>query len=182
MIPVFSDSPYLVLRDEEPHDYAKVETFFPESSKVRVAFRVYQKQVGQGTLEVEVQGRNNERPLRVRLDEEWIGFDEGSAEPHALPFSSGRWHTVVLEIDCKQSRYSALVNDKYTLRDIEFANPTDTVQRILFRTGPWRMDVRPFLIPGAPGNNGLFQEDLAGSDFKSNLTEYFIDDVVTESY
>jgi hypothetical protein len=180
--PSFSDSPYLVLRDEEPHDYAKVETFFPESSKVRVAFKVYQKQVGQGTLEVEVQGRNNERPLRVRFDEEWVGFDEGSAEPDTLPFSSGRWHSVVLEIDCEQSRYSVLLDDQYTLKDIEFANPTDKVQRILFRTGPWRMDVRPFLIPGAPGNNGLFQEDLAGADFKSNLTEYFIDDVVTETY
>ncbi|MCB1122581.1 MAG: hypothetical protein KJT03_13595 [Verrucomicrobiae bacterium] len=177
-----ADSPYLVLRDEEPHDYAKAEAFFPQSSRVRVAFKVYQRQIGQGTLEVEVQGPRNERPLRVRFDEEWVGFDEGSAEPDALPFSSGRWHTVEMEIDCSRSSYSVLIDGRHRLKDIEFANPAETVQRIVFRTGPWRMDVRPFLIPGAPGNNGLFQEDLAGADYKSNLTEYLIDDLVTSSF
>lgn len=180
--PTFSDSPYLVLRDEEPHDYATVEAFFPESKRVRLSFRVYQRQVGQGTLEIEVQGRQKERPLRVRFDEEWVGFDEGPAEPDALPFSSGRWHQVVLEIDCERQSYSAIVNGNQVLRDIEFANPVDAVERLLFRTGPWRQDVRPFLIPGAPGNNGLFQEDLPGADFKGNLTEYFIDDVRTEGF
>ncbi len=179
--PTYNSSPYLVLRDEEPSDYAKVEAFFPESKKVRVEFRVYQKQIGQGTLEVEVQGRHHERPLRVRFDEGWVGFDEGPAEPDALTFKTGRWHHLALEIDCTKQQYTAVLDGVHRLEDIEFANPVEAVQRIVFRTGPWRMDVRPFLIPGAPGNNGLFQEDLPGMDFKSNLTEYFIDDVKTSS-
>lgn len=180
--PTFSDSRYLVLRDEEPHDSAKIEAFFPESSRLRFQFRVYQKQVGQGTLEVEIQGRNRERPLRIRFDEEWVGFDEGPAEPDALPFSSGRWHHILLEIDCVRQRYTAVLNGVHHLENIEFANPVDSVQRVEFRIGPWRMDVRPFLIPGAPGNNGLFQEDLAGAYFKGNPSEYFIDDVRTEPF
>jgi len=180
--PTYSDNPCLVLRDEEPHDYSKVETFFPESKRVQVEFRVYQKQVGQGTLEVEVQNGRNERPLRVRFDEEWVGFDEGPTEPDALPFRSGRWHHILLEIDCTRQTYTASVNGEHRLENIPFANPVEAVQKIIFRTGPWRMDVRPFLIPGAPGNNGLFQEDLAGADYKGNLTEYFIDDVKTSAF
>ena len=98
-----------------------------------------------------------------------------------MTIKTGRWHHLALEIDCTQQQYTAILDGVHRLEAIEFANPVEAVQRIVFRTGPWRMDVRPFLIPGAPGNNGLFQEDLPGMDFKSNLTEYFIDDVKTSS-
>ncbi|MGH8017607.1 MAG: hypothetical protein ACREIA_04850, partial [Opitutaceae bacterium] len=57
--------------------YAKAERAFPAAARVRVQFRVMQQQVGTAKLEIEVQGARGERPMRLRFDQEWMGFDEG---------------------------------------------------------------------------------------------------------
>ncbi len=62
---------------------------------------------------------------------------------------------------------------------IPFAVKTESLQRIVFRTGPWRGDVRPFIVDGEPGNPGLYQEDLPGADFKIGASIFEIDNIQT---
>ena len=54
-----------------------------------------------------------------------------------------------------------------------------TVERLVFRTESWRSDVRPLVLDGAPGNPGLYMEDLSGADQKVAMNPFYIDDVKT---
>jgi hypothetical protein len=65
----------LELRDRDPWEYAKVERAFPASAKVAVEFRVMLAKPGPGNLEIEVQGARGQRPMRLRIDENYLMFD-----------------------------------------------------------------------------------------------------------
>ena len=66
----------LELRDEDPYDYALAERAFPESARVRIEFRVLARKAGHGVLEAEVQDRYGHRPLKIRMDGQWLGQDQ----------------------------------------------------------------------------------------------------------
>jgi hypothetical protein len=53
------------------------------------------------------------------------------------------------------------------------------VERLVFRTGSWRGDVRPLIVDGTPNNPGLYMEDLPGADHKVPVSIFGIDDVRT---
>ena len=55
------------------------------------------------------------------------------------------------------------------------------IERLVFRTGPWRGDVRASVVDGQPATLGLDQEDLPGADVKAPLSVFLIDDVRTKS-
>ncbi len=54
-----------------------------------------------------------------------------------------------------------------------------SVEPLIFRTGPWRGDVRAAFVDGEPGPPGHSGEDLAGADQRVPLNVYRIDDVKT---
>jgi hypothetical protein len=167
----------LQLTDDEPWDYAKVERIFPESARLKVAFRVALEQIGHGALEIEVQGARSERPMRLRLDPEWLMFDQGMVEASPTRIDLLRWIAIELDIDCSAGKYTCTVDGRPLPEAIPFNEPVDTLQRLVVRTGPWRMDVRAALRDGYPGNPGLVQEDLAGSGTRAARSRYLIDDL-----
>jgi len=169
------------LRDEEPYDYARAERIFPESRKVTVSFRIFVEKVGQGVLDFEVQDGSGHRPMRLRFDDQWLSMDRGKTEPHPVRINTGRWINIRLILDCEDSSYSLAVDGKVVKDDIEFAEDVKSLERLVFRTGPWRGDVRSFIVDGEPGAKGLYLEDLAGADQKAPLSVYLIDDVKTEA-
>ncbi|MBN2355482.1 hypothetical protein JXO59_05175, partial [candidate division KSB1 bacterium] len=169
----------LELRDEEPYDYALAERIFPESDRVTVAFRIMQQQVGAAKLEFEVHDRHGQRPMRLRFDPDWLSFDRGKVEPKPVPFDQGKWHRIKLLLDCTAQRYDVFVDGVMVRGNIDFADKVTSLERLHFRTGPWRGDVRSFILDGEPGNPGLYQEDLPGADHKVPLSVFLIDDVKT---
>ncbi len=169
----------LELRDEEPYDYALAERIFPESKKVTVEFRVMLKQVGTSVLEFEVHDRHGNRPMRLRFDPDWLMFDQGKVEPTPVPFSIGKWYHIKLHLDCEQQSYDVALDGVWVKRNIEFAEKVESLERLHFRTGPWRSDVRLFILDGEPGNPGLYQEDLPGADHKVAESAFLIDEVKT---
>jgi hypothetical protein len=60
---------------------------------------------------------------------------------------------------------------------VRFNEPVENLQRLVIRTGPWRMDVRAALRDGYPGNPGLDQEDLPGAGTRAARSRYLIDDL-----
>ena len=80
-----------------------------------------------------------------------------------------------------EKEYALYVDGKEIHDDIEFArtDKADSVERLVFRTGPWRGDVRQFILEREPATKAIFVEDLYGTDDKSPASIYLIDDVRT---
>jgi hypothetical protein len=173
------DNKCLELRDEEPYDYALAERAFPESRKVTVKFRVMQQRVGHGLLEFEVHDRHGNRPMRLRFDPDWLSLDRAKVGPDPVPMTLGRWYDITLKLDCGSQSYDLAVDGKWVKKDVPFAEQVDTLERLVFRTGPWRGDVRPLIVDGVPATNGLYHEDLPGADLKMPLSIFLIDDIKT---
>ncbi len=173
------DNRCLELRDEEPYDYALAERIFPEKQKVTIEFRAMQLHVGHALLEFEVHDQYGNRPMRLRFDQDWLSLDRGKIEPRPVPITIGKWYHITLKLDCDSQSYDLAVNGKWVRRDVSFAEKVVSIERLVFRTGPWRSDVRPLIVDGAPGNPGLYLEDLPGADYKVPLSVFLIDDVKT---
>jgi hypothetical protein len=108
-------------------------------------------------------------------------MDRYNVDPDAMAIKVGKWYHVRMELDCGKKEYALYVDGKEIHDDIEFAR-TDkvaSVERLVFRTGPWRGDVRQFTLEGEPATKAIFVEDLYGTDDKSPVSIYLIDDVKT---
>jgi hypothetical protein len=169
----------LELRDEEPYGYAFAGLTFPESARVRLEFRVLPVQVGQGVLEFEVQDRRGSRPLKLRWDGDWLAQEHLARKADAIAVASHQWLRVALDLDCAAGQYSLALNGKKVSPRISFAEKVETVERLLFRTGPWRGDVRAAFLDGEHGTPGFSQGDLPGADQRVPLSVYWIDDLRT---
>lgn len=177
--PVESRNSVLKLQDEEPYDYAIAQRMFPESKKqVTVEFDAYIEKVGSAYLFVEVQDKYGNRPNALRFDGVHVGMARGGVEPDPLLYPSGKWMHVRMDLDLDEQGYTLYVNgDK--IHDLEFDEDVDSLERLVFRTGPWRGDVRQFIIDGEPGSKGQYKEDLPGADTKIDESIFYIDNVRT---
>jgi len=171
----------LQLRDEEPYDYACAERAFPPSGKATVEFSICIRDLGKDILEFELHNENGQRGLRLRFDAdlEGINFDLGGVEPEPVPFRVNRWYDVKLAFDCSKGKYDVWLNNKKVKEGVELDINVPTLERMVFRTGSWRADVRQFLMPGQPSGPGLDSEDLPASGEKVPQSIFRIDNVKT---
>jgi len=170
----------LELRDEEPYDYALAERVFPESERVTVEFRVLARQIGTARLDSEIQDRHGRRPMRLHVDPKWLSADLGRQSADPIRMKLKQWLNIRIDLDCAAQRYDLIVNGE-SRRQIPFAEKVDSVERLVFRTGPWRGDVRPTILDGQPKTLGLDEEDLPGADGRSRASRYLIDEVRTNA-
>jgi len=178
--PTNDNNKCLELRDEEPYDYAVAQRAFPQSKRVAVGFRIFTSKVGHGVLDVEVQNKHGYRPMRLRFDSDWISMDRAKIDPKPLPARLNEWFDIKLVLDCGRQEYDLYVDGKLVRSGIEFAEKVDSLERLVFRTGPWRGDVRFMVVNGVPATNGLYLQDSPGADQKVPLSLYLIDDVTTK--
>jgi hypothetical protein len=171
----------LLLKDEEPYDYAFAERIFPESPKVQIDFRVRLEQIGHGAFEFEVHDKSGQRPLRVRMDPEWLSMDLGGASVDPLPSAIGKWMDIGLQVDCDSQSYKISVDGDWKEESVSFNENVESVERLVFRTGSWRSDVRSWILEGEPANRGLYMEDLPGADDPISANLVFLDDVEARS-
>ena len=169
----------LELRDEDPYDYAVAERAFPESSQIRIEFRLLAEKVGHGVLEAEVQDRYGHRPLKIRLDEKWLAQDQMDRWATSIPVSANSWLAVRLDINCPAGSYDIALDGKTVGKGVKFAEKVETVERLVFRTGPYRGDVRAIYVEGEHATLGFTSEDLPGADQRVPLSVYLIDDLKT---
>jgi hypothetical protein len=96
-----------------------------------------------------------------------------------VPVSAREWSQVRLDLDCAAGTYDLTLNGKEAASKVRFAEQVDTVERIVFRTGLWRGDVRAIFVEGEHATLGYTREDLAGADQRVPLSVYWIADVRT---
>ena len=137
--------------------------------------------VGHGGLEFEVQDRQGRRALNLRLKDHWIEQAYLSRGVDAVAVPAQEWLHLRLELDCAAGQYTVFLNGKEVTSTLAFAEKVETVERLVFRTGPWRGDVRSAFLDGEPWPFGGNQEDLAGADLRVPLSVYRIDDLKTRN-
>ena len=171
----------LQLRDHDPYDYALAERAFPPSARGTVEFRVLLKSTGKDILEFELLNQRSERAPRLRFDSAHAGltFDLGGAEPEPVPFRAGEWHHVKLLFDGSQGWYDAWVDGEKVKERVELTISGEALERMVFRTGSWRGDVRMLFLDGEPSAPGLDAEDLPAAGEKVAESVFWIDDVKT---
>jgi hypothetical protein len=157
----------LQLRDYDPYDYALAEHAFPRSVRGTVEFRVFLRAAGKDILEFELLNERSERALRLRFDSTQGGltFDLADVEPEPAPFTAGEWHHVTLAFDAGQGWYDVWVDGNKVKERVELTIK-GTLERMVFRTGSWRGDVRLLFLDGEPSAPGLDAEDLPAAGEK----------------
>lgn len=178
-----TNNKYLELRDEEPYDYASVTRIFPKDSSKIIEFKFQGKRLPQGFAgEVEVQDQRGNRALRLRIDKDWLSFDIEKVTTDPMKIDAQNWNHVLLEIDCVKQIYTVKLNGKRYPKEIPLNDRTISkhVERIVFRTGPFRNYVPTEDADyGIARQAGFYSEDLPGSDTKSPLIIFNIDDIKT---
>ncbi len=181
--PLDASNNCLKLMDEEPVDYARAERVFPERDKFTLRFRVNPMQIPMGyAMDIEVQEKHGVRPMKIRLDKDWISFDHMKTEvPVPVPITLGQWHEFELIFNCADQSYAVKLNGKLIGDKIPFAYKVEKLQRLVFRTGPYRGEVPPVVFNEAVTNPaGLNTEDVPGTEKKVKAGIYFIDDILTK--
>ncbi|MBD3386194.1 hypothetical protein GF407_14890 [candidate division KSB1 bacterium] len=173
----------LQLKDEEPYDYARAERIFPKSQRIEISFRIYPYGVRLGkALEIEVHSETGERAARLRIDHDNVRFDLLDVELEGVDMKPLAWHQIKLVLDCDSQSYDFYLDEKMQRKGIDFAEPVSNVNRIVFRTGPYRNIVPLDYVDGYPDAVGMFGEDLPFSGQKVKPIIYWIDDFVTRSH
>jgi hypothetical protein len=133
----------LKLSDREPWDYARAVRVFPEGAKVNVRFDLFARQPANGRMEVEVTGRKGERPVRIELAEDGkLKAVDGDKVVELSDYKAGVWLSFEVKVDAAKGEYSVLVNKREVLKKAAFAEKVDSVERLSFRTGKYRMHGR----------------------------------------
>jgi hypothetical protein len=175
------DNRVLVLQDEEPYDYALAKRAFPATGQGTVEFRVLLREMGKDILEFELHDEHNARALRLRFDPGHYGltFDLGETEEAPVAIRANEWYDVKLAFDCEEGVYDAWLNGEKVGEGMDLDIDSPSVERMVFRTGSWRSDVRQLLLEGEPDAPGLETEDLAAAGEKVPRSVFWIDDVRT---
>lgn len=173
----------LQIRDAEPLDYARLERIFPESTSITVRFRVKAREIPLGyALNVEVQDKHGTRPTRLRLDNKWISMDLHNSEvPKPIAITMNYWYDIEMRLDAESDSYALSINGDVLGEDIPFATAVESLQRLVFRTGPYRGAVTPVVLQEATTDPaGINTEDIAGTETPVSPLVFLVDDVRTE--
>ena len=185
----------LRLEDQDPYDYAKAVRVFPETTKARVSLDLRLSEVGHDNLEIEIQDYQGRRPVRIVL----VGRDlqifanQGPTMGIVAALELRKWIHLDLDVDTLAGTYSMQVEGKKVVdgagvaeRPGTGANPygsrfaSQTVERLVFRTGIWRM--KDFSRYGITANTfKKYEPDLPGTDEPVLRTVVDLDNVRTQT-
>ena len=120
--------------------------------------------------------------MRLRIDQNFLGVDHRKVQMNPVPIRVGEWITIRLKLDCSKQMYDLFMNDNLKIKEIAFQHESRNLERLVFRTGPYRNFVDQQVIDGRPSCGGMLTEDMPGSEEKVALCVYWIDDVKTKGW
>jgi hypothetical protein len=168
---------FLKLQDYDSYDYAKAVRVFPDCRMVDVAFRLKPMPIEDGRLEVELLDKEGHRLVRIQVDgaERAVKANSGDSISTVAPFTKGQWLEVSIHAEVDNKLYSLTVNGKTLVKNASFADAklVSSLQRLEFRTGPYRLNAPLSHIKEPQMNDGL-----PGADEKLFPSTFYIDDVV----
>ena len=167
----------LQLKDGDPYDYARATRVFPESRKGSLAFKMLAKRPLSGELDIEIGDAQGHRPVRIALDPFGeVQITNGSLVTGVTGYASDQWLSFKIEFDTTTQKFTLWIDEKPVLRFAAFAEPVETLERVSFRTSPYR--------PVGLDQQGYFVGDIDPTT-DSPLAEpatYYLDDVRSQTY
>ena len=156
------------LMDKDPYESAIASRIFPESKKVVIKFKVMAKQSDHGTLEIELVDSKSRWAFRVFFDGHgFINLRFGDGNKKLVEYLSDQWYNFEISINAVTHYFNIMINGESSEKSGWcFVNPVNTLERIIFRTGPLRnnpnieMDVE--------------EEDLINSEEPIEMAEYYL--------
>jgi hypothetical protein len=185
----------LRLADQDPYDYAKAARVFPETTRARISLDLRLEEVGHDNLEIEVQTYRGQRPVRIVLvgKDGVIVANEGPELDDVAALVAGEWVHLDIDVDTTAGEYDLHVDGEEVVDGAAFAERLDdtgnpygspfedpTVERVVFRTGIYRM--KDFSRYGFQANGyKKYEPDLPGADEPVARTVVDLDNVRTET-
>jgi hypothetical protein len=169
----------LQLQDADPYDYARAIRVFPESRKGSLAFKVLAQRALTGELDIELADAHSHRPVRIVLNSGGqVEVAKGSAITDVTNYLSDRWLSFQIDFDTAHQTFSLTLDGKAAVRDAAFAEPAQTLERLSFRTGPYR----PVAL-NQNGNGELVGDIDTSTDHPlAQPAVFYVDDVRSQSH
>ena len=168
----------LELRDADPADYARAVRVFPAMTQGTIRFKLLARQIDHGTLEIELHDRHGYRPpIRLFVNAQHLiqAMDGNRSGLQTLtPYVANVWYDVVIRFDASKELFAVQIDNMPVLVDGEMLEAVEGLERISFRTGPFRTS--PTLRdPKTPG------EDFPGGEDPVPAAAYLIDDLTVDA-
>lgn len=129
----------LQLSRRDPYDYALAERIFPQSKKVSITLDVLAKQNEHGRFEIDVVSKKGRRPVQIKLTKTGkIKAIDADKIVTASSYEAGVWLSFRIDLDCAAATFKLAVNGAKIVDNGAFAAKTDSVERLVFRTGKYR--------------------------------------------
>jgi hypothetical protein len=163
----------LGLKDKDPYDYARAIRVFEESQSVEIAFSVQMVQACAEPFEIDITDRYGNRPVRLawHATGKLVVYD-GNTPVSVGIFKEKEWVRLRLKIDANPyGRFSLWINDKSAASELKLAEAVKSVERISFRTGPYRD------LPNRKTPNEEPEPPLPGADEPAQEGIYYLDKV-----
>ena len=160
----------LILRDEDPYDYAKAERIFSEGTQISADVGIMARQSDRGVLYVELWDGRGKIPFRVIFEGGGaLTVVHGRKREKYADYEAHRWYDLKLKADCRSGVFdveldgrSLSVGQVYqgqstSMEGWFFNAPVKSLERIVFRTAPLRRspsiddDWRDFGTDSQPG-------------------------------
>ncbi|QGQ99470.1 hypothetical protein EHS13_33730 [Paenibacillus psychroresistens] len=165
---------YLRLADKDPYDYAKAIRIFQSSAKVKLQFDVRAMQIAVGRLEIDVLSPGGTRPVQIVFDsvDKLVKANKGAGLVPVHSLEANHWYSFQLDIDVERFVYDLSINGELVMKDARLATWVFAVERLEFRTGPYRReDARPYQ------DEPVYTEGLLACDYPEPLAVYHVDNV-----
>ncbi len=159
----------LRLKDRDPYDYARAIRVFETGQHVELKFKILTETSYAGVLEVDVTDRFGNRAICLKFDNDGqVKTGERSLQSYQLD----RWHTVALNIEARPfGTFDLHVDGKTILKHEPLAEAVQSLERISFRTGPYRS------TPTRKTVNETPHEPLEDGDEPVPAAVFYIDEV-----
>ena len=147
------------LEDRDPYDYARADRLFPPTSKITAEFEVMPKHQSPRDLEIELWGEfNDARPARIVMNPDGNINIAGAG---VAKYSIGQWIKFQITADAVNGEFDVSIDGTPSMH-FKFADQTNLLDRLVFRTGQYRLlPIRGDEVP-------------AGSDRPIESSEYVV--------
>ena len=134
---------FVRLEDRDLCEYASVMRVFPESSLAHLAFQIRAHQTNASTapLEIDVVSGNGNRAVALSLNPTngQITAWNGATQQNVRAYSTNAWINVELIVDGVRQIYDLKVDGATVLTGAAFRESALSVERVVFRTGEFRL-------------------------------------------
>lgn len=154
---------WLVLRDKDPFDYAKVEHKIPASRALTASFDIVAGQNDKGSLQIEFVDENGTACSRLEFAaDKNLRVKGGYRFSNMMVYEAGKRYHVEAVIDVANRNITTYVDGKKVGLAMLFA-PVHAIERIVFRTG----NIHDFPTIETPTDQAYDLEDAGRADPES---------------